>query len=253
MPGFKTEIRPEFQRIEEDNFYEPLAFIPKTIRRFFVSNIFYRTLSRMYGQYNGAQLPLRCDADGKLIVSGLTPSSDKMVAHFYLPTHTGDSRLVWGNNNSCGSFAYTSGNNNFCGNNLGPRWEGLVLDDTPSNERAHHGIVPINPLWDESDIYYRLVWAMQSNSSESDHTFQTAACAWSDGDDRSAFARTWNNSVVDAGQNDEHMRMTPYQALNIENSPAPGDVLQLDTRRTDSGSGNCLLHGIEVYYLCDAP
>lgn len=65
----RQQIVPEAQRIEEPNFYEPLAFLPQWVRRFFVGNEVLRTLSRFYALGPHGWQQIAVDEDGYLQVT----------------------------------------------------------------------------------------------------------------------------------------------------------------------------------------
>jgi len=57
------------QEIRENRFLEPLTFIPEQVRKFFVNNVFQRTLSHLVGWTGEKSVMVACLSDGTLKVS----------------------------------------------------------------------------------------------------------------------------------------------------------------------------------------
>jgi hypothetical protein len=63
MPVEKKE---EYQDIQEIDIQEPLKFIPKTLAKFFVSNIFVRTFAHIFAHFGKVPKPVQCTEEGYL-------------------------------------------------------------------------------------------------------------------------------------------------------------------------------------------
>jgi hypothetical protein len=61
MPVGKKE---EYQDIQEIDIQEPLKFIPRTLAKFFVSNIFVRTFAHIFAHYGKIPKPVQCTEEG---------------------------------------------------------------------------------------------------------------------------------------------------------------------------------------------
>ena len=60
-----------FQKIKSENLFEDLELDPKMIPWMYVSNVLIRALARVVGQGPYGPVPIRCNVDGSLFVSGV--------------------------------------------------------------------------------------------------------------------------------------------------------------------------------------